>query len=260
MADYCDIGVNLTNKRFADDLDQVISRALAAKVNALLITGTSEQESQRALELANLYPDCCWSTAGVHPHDAAQVSADFQNRLRALAQHEKVLAIGECGLDFNRNFSPKEDQLRVFEAQLNIAHELAMPVFLHERDAFDEQVALLSQFSGLSGVAHCFTGTEAQMQRYLELGLYIGITGWLCDPKRGEALRTAVKSLPLERLLVETDAPYLTPKNLPGKVRRNEPCYLPHIVQEIAQIKQVAVAEVQASAWQNSATLFGLCR
>lgn len=258
LADYCDIGVNLTNKRFSDDLDEVIARSLSANVNALLLTGTSEAESKQALTLALAYPHCCWSTAGIHPHDAAQASPNFQQNLSTLAGHHKVVAIGECGLDFNRNFSPKTAQLNVFEGQLEVAKQLAMPVFLHERDAFDEQFALLQRYAGLTGVAHCFTGTVQQMHHYLDLGLYIGITGWLCDPKRGTALREAVKTLPLERMLVETDAPYLTPKNLPGKIRRNEPCYLPHIVSEIAQIKQLSPHEVQAATWQNSVALFGL--
>ena len=253
---FIDIGVNLTNKRFHIDLEDVLSRAKDAGVSALLITGTSEQESADALSLANHYSEQCWSTAGVHPHYAANVSEDFLHNLKTLASNEKVKAIGECGLDFNRNFSPQDKQIEVFKQQLNLAQELSLPVFLHERDAFEQQVKLLEQFSDLQGVTHCFTGTIEQMHCYLEMGLYVGVTGWLCDPKRGESLRKAVKRLPLEKLMIETDAPYLTPKGLPGKIRRNEPCFLPHIVSAIAELKGESVEAVAEASTRNARSLF----
>lgn len=253
---FFDIGVNLTNKRFHKDLEDVLCRAKNVGVSGILITGTSEQESADALSLANNYSEQCWSTAGVHPHDAANVSEDFINNLNKLASHEKVIAIGECGLDFNRNFSPQDKQIEVFKQQLELAQELTLPVFLHERDAFEQQVKVLEQCSDLQGVTHCFTGTIEQMDCYLELGLYIGVTGWLCDPKRGFSLREAVKRLPLEKLMIETDAPYLTPKGLPGKIRRNEPCYLPHIASVIAELKGVPVEVVAQASTQNARSLF----
>lgn len=258
MSPLFDIGVNLTNNRFSDDLDEVLSRSREAGVQGLLITGTSEQESSDALAISHRFPDICWSTAGVHPHDAANVSDDFVNVLRRLASDAKVKAIGECGLDFNRNFSPREAQIRVFQQQLELATELQLPLFLHERDAFDEQYQLLSGVANLRGVAHCFTGTTEQMQGYLSLGLYIGITGWVCDPKRGQDLQQAVAHLPLERLLLETDAPFLTPKTLPGKIRRNEPCYLPHIAETVASLKHVPVEEVVRASTENAQTLFAI--
>lgn len=256
MSPLFDIGVNLTNNRFNDDLQQVLARSKEAGVQGLLLTGTSEAESAAALNICNNYPDC-WSTAGVHPHDAANVSETFIAQLRHLARDDKVLAIGECGLDFNRNFSPREAQLSVFQQQIELATELNLPLFLHERDAFDEQIKMLSAVNRLRGVAHCFTGTPAQMQAYLALGLYIGITGWVCDPRRGQDLQEAVKHLPLERLLLETDAPFLTPKTLPGKIRRNEPCYLPHIAETVADLKQISVEEVARAATHNAQTLLG---
>ena len=258
MQQYFDIGVNLTNSRFNKDLEDVLWRSEAQGVNRILITGTSEQESTAALQLSERFPDVCWCTAGVHPHDAASVSADYVENLKQLAAHDKVKAIGECGLDFNRNYSPQDQQIRVFEQQLTLADELDLPVFLHERDAFEEQIEILAGFKGLRGVTHCFTGSPEQMHGYLELGLYIGVTGWLCDAKRGEALRNAVTELPLERLLIETDAPFLTPKTLPGKVRRNEPCYLPHIASAIAELKGVDVAQVAKASTQNANTLFDI--
>lgn len=258
MFNYFDIGVNLTNSRFSDDLVLVLQRAEEVGVDGMLITGTSELESKAALELARRYPRMCYSTAGVHPHDAASVSDNFVSVLRQLASEEQVKAIGECGLDFNRNYSPPDKQIEVFESHLVLASELELPLFLHERDAFEQQTQMLAQVANLHGVAHCFTGTTEQMMAYLELGLYIGVTGWLCDAKRGQSLREAVLELPLERLLIETDAPFLTPKDLPGKVRRNEPCYLPHIAQAIADIKGVEAFEVAHASSVNAQHLFKL--
>lgn len=253
---FFDIGVNLTNKRFHQDLDDVLQRAVEVGVSGILITGTCELESAAALSLAEEYSEHCWCTAGVHPHDAANVSDDFINSLKHLASQDKVKAIGECGLDFNRNFSPQDKQIEVFSRQLQLAQDLALPVFLHERDAFEQQVEILQQYSDLQGVTHCFTGTIEQMHRYLDLGLYVGVTGWLCDPKRGESLREAVKELPLEKLMIETDAPYLIPKGLPGKTRRNEPCYLPYIASAIAELKGVSIEAVAQASTQNAKSLF----
>lgn len=258
MTHFFDIGVNLTNNRFADDLEEVIARAKDASVAGLLLTGTSVLESQATVALNQRFPGVCWSTVGVHPHDAAQVTDDYIEQLRELAKQQGVVAIGECGLDFNRNFSPPEKQIEVFQQQLTLSQELQLPLFLHERDAFEQQVALLAEVPYLKGVAHCFTGSVSQMQTYLELGLYVGVTGWLCDAKRGATLREAVKVLPLERLLIETDAPFLTPKTLPGKVRRNEPCYLPHIAQAIAELKSVTVDEVAEASLHNAESLFAI--
>ena len=258
MTQLFDIGVNLTNNRFNDDLDEVIQRARDAGVAGLLVTGTSEEESRAALEICSSFPGYSWCTAGVHPHDAAQVSASFIDTLRHLASHSAVKAIGECGLDFNRNFSPADAQISVFKQHIALASELELPLFLHERDAWETQMDILSGASKLNGVAHCFTGTTEQMQGYLSLGLYIGITGWLCDPKRGESLREAIVHLPLDKLLIETDAPYLTPKTLPVKIRRNEPCYLPHIAETIAELKQVSVQTIAEASSANAERLFGV--
>lgn len=255
----CDIGVNLTNNRFNDDLQQVLTAAADACVNRVIITGTSEGESQKALDLATQYPKQCWSTAGVHPHDADNVSTEFVDVLKQIATDEKVVAIGECGLDFNRNFSTPENQKRVFQSQLELALALDKPVFLHERDAFETQLNILNSYQHkLRGVAHCFTGDDKQMQGYLSLGLFIGVTGWICDPKRGGDLREAIKSLPLERLLIETDAPFLTPKQMAKKTRRNEPAFLTYVVDAIAEIKQVEPEIVAQHSWDNAEQLFRL--
>ena len=253
-----DIGVNLTNARLSQDLDSVIQLALVAGVKKQLVTGTDEEESIAALALCHRYPDVLLATAGVHPHYAKDTSADFIDGLRQLAADPYVVAIGECGLDFNRNFSPRDAQLRVFEAQLQLACELQLPVFLHERDAFAEQVSLLRAYQNelVGGVAHCFTGDEAQMHAYLELGLSIGITGWVCDDKRGTDLQQAVKSLPLERLMLETDAPYLTPKNVRPTPKFNQPALLPLVAQKLAELREQDVELITQHAWHNALSMF----
>lgn len=258
MSYWFDIGANLTDKRL--ETEAVVESACAAGVERIAITGTTVEGSEQALHLAHKYPNNLLSTAGVHPHYAKDVESDYLDKLAALAQDPQVVAIGECGLDFNRNFSPAEIQIEVFEQQLLLAADLAMPVFLHERDAFDQQVQLLSKHRASlnGGVVHCFTGSVVQMQTYIDLGFYIGITGWVCDPKRGEALRQAVSQLPLERVLLETDSPYLMPKTLKSKSRNNQPANLPHIAQTVAAIMNVELSKLQHYSVYNSLKLFQL--
>ncbi|WP_438864449.1 TatD family hydrolase [Neptunicella sp.] len=256
-----DIGVNLTNPKMLADIDGILARAHQAGINGMLITGTDIAQSQAALTLtSHISPIDLFCTAGIHPHYAQEAGTNYIEQLTSLAKHSNVRAIGECGLDFNRNFSSKSSQLAVFEAQLELACELELPVFLHERDAFDEQIKLLKQYRSqlVGGVAHCFTGNRNQMEQYLELDLYIGITGWLCDDKRGDDLQGAVKYLPLERLLLETDAPYLAPKTLKPKVSTNQPCYLPEVAKYFSQLTGLPLANVAKTSYANAQTLFKL--
>ncbi|MDU0352955.1 TatD family hydrolase [Paraglaciecola aquimarina] len=259
---WCDIGVNFIDSRL--EVEPVIARSLEAEVNQIIITGTSVNVSKAAIDLAQSSPKHLFSTVGVHPHHASEFNAQTQNTLRKLAVSSQVVAIGECGLDYNRNFSTPAEQIYAFEQQLELACELKLPVFLHERDAFDEQLNLLKKYQNqlMGGVAHCFTGTIEQMQAYLDLGLFIGITGWVCDPKRGEALRAAVKALPIERLLLETDAPYLRPKGLANNRKvdkgNNEPAYLPYIAEHVANIMQLDLLTVRNASMNNSQMLFAL--
>lgn len=255
---WFDIGVNLTDERLP--LAETVDHAVAAGVSHLLATGSDIASSEDAIKLAEQYPGQLFSTAGIHPHYAKDAPANFDVQLAQLAASQQVVAIGECGLDFNRNFSPPEAQLRVFEAQLAVAAETGLPVFLHQRDAFEPQLALLKKYRQqlVGGVAHCFTGDIAQMEAYLGLDLYIGITGWVCDLKRGEALRHALRSLPLERLLLETDAPYLFPKTLRPRKRNNVPANLPHIGQEVATLMGLSDELVAYQSYQNSLALFNL--
>lgn len=237
-----DIGVNLTSSQFAKDCSQVVSRAKTAAVTGMLITGTDIEESQAALELALAYPGYCWSTAGVHPHQASRWQIDVEQQIRSLAANAAVVAIGECGLDFNRNFSTPAEQEIAFTAQLALAAELELPVFLHCRDAHERFISLLAPWLDKlpAAVVHCFTGTADELDSCLALGLSIGITGWVCDERRGLELRALLPRIPVQQLLLETDAPYLLPRDLHPKPasRRNEPCFLPHIVQQVAVWRQ----------------------
>lgn len=265
--ELCDIGVNLTNNRFNDDWQSTVLRANQAGVKQLIITGTDIQESRDALTMSEQLPDHCYATVGIHPHYAKDAvdsagKPNCKDTLITLASHPKAVAIGECGLDFNRNYSPPDIQKQVFTMQLDVAVATQKPVFLHERDAFDTQLAILTAYKDklVGGVVHCFTGTTEQLAAYLDLGFYIGITGWLCDPKRGKTLRDAVKYLPLNRLLLETDAPYLMPKTLSSSSKRNEPENLPHILEQLADIlpNEHSIEAIGQASYHNSVALFGL--
>lgn len=238
MVSLVDIGVNLTHAAFDADRQPVIERAIAAGVHTMILTGTTAEESQKALILARQYPDILYSTAGVHPHDVKHCDPQTIPQLRELAAHSPVVAIGECGLDFNRDYSPRPEQEHCFEAQLQLACDLGLPVFLHERDAHVRFLEILKPYRHqlVPGVVHCFTGSEAELKAYLDWGLHIGITGWICDERRGLHLQELVRSIPLDRLMLETDAPYLTPRTLRPKPKsgRNEPAFLPHVLQTVA--------------------------
>lgn len=255
---WFDIGVNLTDPRLPNEI--TCDAASLAGVSHMAIIGTDLDSSSAALHIAQQRPELLVCTAGIHPHYAKDAPADFTDKLAQLARYPQVVAVGECGLDFNRNFSPAVDQLRVFEAQLALACELKLPVLLHERDAFNQQIALLKKYHKdlVGGVAHCFTGDSTQMRAYLELGLYIGVTGWVCDPQRGQSLRDAVKQLPPERLLLETDAPYLFPKTLKPRQANNEPANLPHIGRQVAQLMALDEPSVAQHSYHNAMALFGL--
>lgn len=256
-----DIGVNLTSSQFLKDRDEVVARATAAGVNGLLLTGTNLHESQQALRLAQTYPHC-WSTAGVHPHDSNQWQPATEEAIVVLANQPEVVAIGECGLDFNRNFSTPQEQERAFDAQLRIAAELQMPVFMHCRDAHARFLTLLDPWlDKLPGaVLHCFTGTREEMQECVDRGMYIGITGWVCDERRGLELRELLPFIPAEQLLIETDAPYLLPRDLSPKPasRRNEPAHLPHILERIAHWRGDNPQWLSATTDANVKKLFGI--
>ena len=253
-----DIGANLTHASFRDDLEAVVARARAAGVSTLVVTGTTVAESRTACEIADRFD--LYATAGVHPHHARDCDASTVPSLRELARHPRVLAVGECGLDFNRNYSPHPDQEKWFIAQLELGLELGKPLFLHSRDAHPRFAELLKSHGVKHAVAHCFTGEREELHAYLDLGLYIGITGWICDERRGKHLLELVRDIPRERLLIETDAPYLTPRDLrpQPKARRNEPAFLPHILKSVARALGRPAEEVAEETTRNAQRLFGI--
>jgi TatD DNase family protein len=263
MTDYIDIGVNLTGSAFAHDLPEVIARARAAGVHRMIVTGTDVEHSQHASALCEQYPGVLYSTAGMHPHHANDFNQNAELIFRQLAELPHVLAIGECGLDYNRNYSSPQAQRKAFETQLAIACELKLPVFLHQRDAHDDFVAMLESYHNdlTDVVVHCFTEGEAIVQEYIEMGFYLGITGWICDERRGGALQQAVKSVPLDRIMLETDAPYLLPRDLsvlPADKRRNEPYLLPHIADVTARYMEIDPQQLAQASLQNAERFFRL--
>lgn len=257
-----DIGVNLTSPQFAKDRARVVSRAKQAGVSGMLVTGTNTQESRRALALTTEFPDYCWSTAGVHPYDASDWDNSAAEQIHQLAQFDAVVAIGECGLDFNRNFSSPEQQELAFTAQLALAAELSMPVFLHCREAHSRFISLLTPWLEKlpAAVLHCFTGNRNELDECLAAGLMVGITGWVCDERRGLELRALLKHIPCDRLLLETDAPYLLPRDLSPTLasRRNESCFLPHIVSQVATWREEDAAWLGQKTDENARRIFRL--
>ena len=255
-----DIGANLTHESFRHDLAAVLERADANGITQMVITGASREGSPQALELARAHPGRLYATAGIHPHHASDYDADADDLLRELAKAPEVRAVGETGLDYHRNFSPREAQLFAFERQLQIAVDCGKPLFLHQRDAHADFLALLKQVRDKisAAVVHCFTGTREEMFDYLALDCHIGITGWICDERRGQHLREFVREIPPQRLMLETDAPYLLPRTvrpMPSH-RRNEPMYLAHIADEVARDRGETREATAASTTRTARTFF----
>jgi TatD DNase family protein len=257
-----DIGANLAHDSFDEDRDAVVQRAIEAGVSTLIITGSSDDSNIAALNLANQYPGTMYSTAGVHPHHASEYTPESDRIIRDQIVNERCVAVGECGLDYFRNLSPRQAQLDAFKAQLGIAAETALPVFLHQRDAHDDFVELLAPFleSIPRAVAHCFTGEGESLREYLAMGLYIGITGWICDERRGGHLKDIVSTIPDDKLMIETDAPFLLPRTIrpKPKSRRNEPAYLSEVLKTIAEARGQTEAHVADITTANAKRFFGI--
>ena len=271
-----DVGVNLANHAFDNDRDEVLRRAAAAGVRGLIVTGTSVGASREALALAQ---DCVptdakaapsrhhqprpklHATAGVHPHDAGAVADGWLAEIEALAVQPLVVAIGETGLDYNRNYSSRADQRRVFQAQVELAARLRKPLFVHDRESGGETRRMLADCGGaVSCLIHCFTGTATELEGYLADGHCIGVTGWICDERRGQTLAELVPHIPAERLMIETDAPFLLPRTMTPKPRsrRNEPAFLPWVARRVAECRGEEVAEVMAQTRRNAERFFRL--
>ncbi|HYW03493.1 MAG TPA: TatD family hydrolase [Gammaproteobacteria bacterium] len=257
-----DIGANLTHKAFARDLDAVLGRAREAGLSQILVTGSGLAASRAAIGLARTHPGRLFATAGVHPHEAGEHGAAELSAIADLARATEVHAVGELGLDFNRNYSPHPDQERVFAAQLEMAVDLDKPLFLHQRDAHARFLEILDPFIGRvpGAVVHCFTAGTYELDAYLERGLHVGITGWFCDERRGSHLRELVSRIPADRLMLETDAPYLLPRDLRPrpKERRNEPAYLRHILEAVAAAREERPETLAAATTATARRLFRL--
>ncbi len=260
-APLVDIGANLTHESFQRDLPEVIERAHAANVTTLIVTGTDLLHARQAVHLSEQYSGV-FATAGIHPHDASQWTDALGLQMAELHQHPGVVAVGECGLDFNRNFSTPQQQEHAFEAQLTLAASSGLPLFLHERDAGPRMRDMLQHWRGdiSDAVVHCFTADKDTLYGYLDLDLHIGLTGWICDERRGQHLQPLIKDIPLDRLMVETDCPYLLPRNLPAKLkgRRHEPALLPWIVREIAHWHGVSEASLATASSATAQRFFRL--
>ncbi len=255
-----DVGANLTDKSFAGDLDAVVDRAKSCGVRHVMVTGTDVASSRQAVGLCARFPGYLSSTAGVHPHSAGRVSRGWIDEIEAITRTDCVVAVGETGLDYFRDFSPRTDQRKIFHRQLELANTLDMPVFIHDRDSQGDLLRMVADFMPLKAVVHCFTGSQDLLISYLELGLYIGITGWVCDERRGVPLREAVHLIPDDKLLVETDAPYLLPRNISPKPksRRNEPANLHHVIEVLAAARQQTPEEVARFTTNNAKSLFAI--
>ena len=249
---------HLNDKSYARDMDQVIQRAREASVRAMMIVGITESTCAQALDIAQAYSGC-YASVGIHPHDAASCDDPMLARLAKQAEHPLVRAWGETGLDFNRMYSPQADQEKWFVRQLETATALNLPLIFHERDSGGRFLEILETHfanTGVSGVVHCFSGNEKELDAYLKLGLCIGITGIVTIQSRGRTLRKLVPRIPEDRILVETDAPYLTPAPEKNKTRRNEPAFVRSVFMKVADVREKDPEELADTLWQNTCRLF----
>ncbi len=250
---------HLDDSSYKNDLETVIKRANAAGLKAMMVVGTGLDSSRRAIEISHMF-DGLYASVGIHPHDAEHCDEAKLAQLKQLAQDPRVKAWGETGLDFNRMYSPREDQERWFIRQLEISSEMGLPVIFHERDTHGRFFEMLNTHWGRhrSGVVHCFSGNDSELDAYLALGLFIGVTGIVTIKSRGEALRQLVRLIPAERLVVETDAPYLTPTPERNKHRRNEPAFVRTVLLKLAQVREEAPEQLAQTVWNNACRLYGI--
>lgn len=233
-----DIGANLTHESFDKDREHIIQSATDVGVESMIVTGSSMSCSQKAFALTQQYPKHLYSTVGIHPHHASEYTGETEDLILGLIKHDKVVAIGETGLDYFRDISPRTAQLFSFEQHIKLAIETQMPLFLHQRDAHKDFYPIIKHYRHqlTNLVVHCFTDNKKALFDYIDLDCHIGITGWVCDERRGLHLRDLVKNIPSNRLMIETDSPYLIPRDLKLKTRRNEPKHLPHIAEVVAKL------------------------
>ncbi|MBQ4522017.1 MAG: TatD family hydrolase [Lachnospiraceae bacterium] len=254
---YYDIGLNLFCRQFPDP-EKIIKEAAEAGVLCIL-TGTDPKENQKIDAFVKEHE--AFGTAGIHPHNADSAKQeDFEWIEKIVTKNPKIVAVGECGLDYDRMFSTKENQIRCLEKHIVLAEKLDKPLFLHERMAAENFIKRFKKHPDIckKSVVHCFTGNKETLDKYLSMGFSIGITGWICDDRRGKELREAVKMIPLDRILIETDAPYLTPRNVPGLARTNVPWNIKYVSAELAKYMKVSEEELMENARKNTERIFHL--
>lgn len=253
-----DSHAHLDFSQFDDDREQVIDRALKAGVSRIINVGADLSSSERSIELAVNYP-FVYASVGIHPHDADTLNEASLDALRGLATHPRVVAIGEIGLDFYRDLSPRDRQMEAFERQLDLAESLGLPVIVHDRDAHEAVMSVLSQRarSGRAprGVLHCFSGDLTMARQAIQMGLCLSVGGPVTF-ENARRLLEVVRTIPLSRLLLETDCPYLAPH--PHRGRRNEPAFVALVAQKVAELKEVSLEEVEQVTSDNVDKLFGL--
>ncbi len=250
---------HLHDIEYQKDMDNVIDRATKAGVLAEMIVGFNLKSSQRGVTLAQTQ-NRFFASVGVHPHDAKSCSESALETLKTLATDPKVHAWGEIGLDFNRMFSPKDIQEKWFQKQLKIVDELNLPVILHERDSNGRFLDILkaNHHPERKGVVHCFSGTTREMEQYLGLGYHIGITGIITIEARGKDLRKQAPLIPADRLLIETDAPFLTPVPFKNKTRRNEPAFVLPVLLKLAEVRKEDPEVLSEIIWKNTCRLYDI--
>ena len=252
-----DIGANLTSSHFSDDLDSVLDESFEAGVKKICITSSNLQDVRNAKKITERNKNLYYSV-GFHPHNAKDFKIEFLKDMSIYLDDPRAICLGEMGLDFNRNFSSKEEQILCFESQLSLANSINKPLFLHQRDAHEEFLSILDNYKfNQKLIVHCFTGNLSELEDYLKRDFYIGITGWVCDLKRGLDLRECINHSPQDKLLIETDSPYLSPRK---KIRRNEPKFLIDVAEEVARLRQQTKESIVKSSYENSLNFFNLHR
>ncbi len=252
-----DIGANLTSSHFSDDLDSVLDESFEAGVKKICITSSNLQDVRNAKKISERNKNLYYSV-GFHPHNAKDFKIEFLKDMSIYLDDPRAICLGEMGLDFNRNFSSREEQILCFESQLSLANSINKPLFLHQRDAHEEFLSILDNYKfNQKLIVHCFTGNLSELEDYLKRDFYIGITGWVCDLKRGLDLRECINHIPQDKLLIETDSPYLSPRK---KIRRNEPKFLIDVAEEVARLRQQTKESIVKSSYENSLNFFNLHR
>ncbi len=254
-----DIGANLTHNQLLDNIDSVITRFKKAKIEKVVITSSNLNDTKKALELIKQFPDVFFTTVGFHPHNAKDFRDEDLITMESFAENLYVISLGECGLDYYREYSSKSQQINCFEKQLDLNTKINLPVFLHERGAHSDFYSILKKYINKfdKSVVHCFTGNKSELSKYLDIGCYIGITGWITDLDRGSHLHDILKFIPEDKLLVETDAPYLIPKNIPNNENlTNEPSFLPFVVEQIAKCLNKDIEYIYRQTYKNTKEFF----